>query len=119
MVQTELRLVVSNDIKVCSACKVPKLSTEFHRRRDRNGDWALQSHCKHCVVENMRQRRVRPEGEALAAEGTDGGMTYKQVADVMGLTPEGVRQIEIRALRKLRANAKIMRAIRQMLDGRD
>lgn len=73
MIQTELRLVVSNNVTI----------------------------------------------KEMPAEGTDGGMTYKQVADVMGLTPEGVRQIEIRALRKLRANAKIMRAIRAMLDGRD
>ena len=112
MVQTELRLVVDNRTKLCGACKVPKLTSEFFRL----GDDRFQGRCKACSAANMRSRRERPVGEG---DGAEGGMTYKQVAEVLGITPEGVRQIEIRALRKLRANAKVMRAIRGILDGRD
>lgn len=50
-------------------------------------------------------------------EGRD-GMTLKEVAEVLNLSTERVRQIEQSAIRKLRNNAKVMSAVRKLLEGR-
>ena len=46
------------------------------------------------------------------------GMTLREVADVLNLSTERVRQIEERAIRKLRNNAHAMGVVRRLLEGR-
>lgn len=43
-------------------------------------------------------------------------MTYKQIAEVLGISPEAVRAIEFKALRKLRNQGKLDQ-FRHMCDG--
>ena len=43
-------------------------------------------------------------------------MTYKQIAEVLGISPESVRAIEFKALRKLRNQGKLDQ-FRDMCDG--
>ena len=57
-------------------------------------------------MQNVMTKRLRPrEREVLRMRfGLDGSQeqTLKQVAEVLGVTRERVRQIEVRALRRLR-----------------
>ncbi len=43
-------------------------------------------------------------------------MTYRQIAEVLGISPESVRAIEFKALRKLRSQGKLDK-FRDMCDG--
>lgn len=109
--QLALRLVVDNDWRVCSKCRVPKPESEYGALI--RGKFTRAA-CKQC---DNKQRRDKYQSD-LEAEGSDGGMTYKQIGAVMGITAEGVRLIEMKALRKLRNNSITMAAVRRALEGR-
>lgn len=80
------------DRKPCSSCRSMKPIEEFHLRRV--GVTVRQARCIECTNE---LRRVEPE--------IHGGLTYEEIAKRLGISREGVRVIEKRALRKLRVQA--------------
>ncbi len=58
----------------------------------------------------------RPKSERLVFRG--GVRTPEEVADELGYSRQYVNQIEMRALRKLKRNPKVMALVRQLLEGR-
>lgn len=105
----ELRLVVANTWRACTRCNVPKSDDDFYPMRA-----GRRMYCKRCELDTAKERR----SATLDVEGSDGGMTYNQIGEVMGITGERVRQIEVVALRKLKGNARVMATVRKMLEGR-
>lgn len=106
----------------CQRCQVNRavlLSTETDRERRKNGvsleQWLdappppLTRHeCargpRPCPA--VRCRHQLPEGACSLDVADDGGHTLADVARILGVTRERVRQIEYAALRKLQLNAE-------------
>ena len=87
---------MSAKTKTYSACGVPKPLDDFYRLR--RGEESRQSHCKIC----QNVARGAPRAPHAYATNGSGQMSYDEIARRVGLSREGVRLVERRALRKLR-----------------
>ena len=70
----------------------------------------FKQECIDCIVE----ANSADSAHELGAD----GKSFKEIGVVLGITAERVRQIEASALRKLRNNRMVRRAVARMLEGR-
>lgn len=109
--QPEETLVIVS-LRSCPRCERSEPEIRFWTDKGRS------TGRQHVCVECLQEERERFKADPVDAREERCGMTLKEVAEVMNLSPERVRQIEQTAIRKLRNNARTMAVVRRLLEGR-
>jgi len=131
MISTQAMTSHSEEPKTCTNCDQAKPLSDFYERKDRPGKF--KPWCKSCMIKAQveRQRFIRGQGlprkigrprkpiyevidfnpatdEDVIEAAMVGGFTSTEIAEKLGMTRQGVDNVVIRAIEKLKVNARAM-----------